>query len=179
MYFETERLTAEPWTLAQAPAAFKMYGDPEVMRYLGRNGAADTIGSLQEMEVRLARAIEKYSSQSHGYIYAALVEKLSGDVIGTALLKPLELSEGGPAPEIEIGWHLAHDSWGRGYGTETGFGLLKYGFETLGLDQLHAIAYPENQASLRIMQKIGMTRQGSTNRYYGVSVEHYAMRRPL
>ncbi|MBC8065326.1 MAG: GNAT family N-acetyltransferase, partial [Chlorobia bacterium] len=81
--------------------------------------------------------------------------------------------------EIEIGWHLARDSWGQGFGTECGLGVMKYGFERLGVDQLHAIAYPENKASLRIMQKIGMEYRGSTDRYYGVTAEHYVADRPL
>jgi len=173
--FETERLIAKPWTLQDVPHAFRMYGDPEVMRYLGQNGAASTINSLEEMEERLAKSIAKYEQSP--YIYAAMHHKPSGEVVGTGLLKPLELSIGGPAEEIEIGWHLAKDYWGQGLGTEIGLALLQHGFGTLELKELHAIAYPQNAASLRIMQKIGMEFQGSTDRYYGVTAEHYRINR--
>lgn len=177
MIFETERLIARPWTLDDAEYALRMYGDPEVMRYLGRNGAGAVIGSVEEMRERLGKAIEKYGSSSQGYIYAALELKSSGEPIGTALLKPLELSSGEMAmDEIEIGWHLARDYWGQGLGTECGFGVMSYGF-SLGLKELHAIAYPENKASLKIMQKIGMSYVGPTDRYYGVKAEHYLARR--
>jgi [ribosomal protein S5]-alanine N-acetyltransferase len=178
MIFETERLAVNPWTLADALAALRMYGDPEVMRYLGRNGAGAVIGSLEEMEGRLEKAIAKYGANDRGHIYAAVSLKSTDEIIGTVLLKSLELSSGEVAEdEIEIGWHLARDFWGRGYGTEVGRGVMQYGQDQLGLTELHAIAYPENLASIRIMQKIGMEYQGMTDRYYGVTTEHYLARR--
>ena len=98
-------------------------------------------------------------------------------VVRLALLKPLELSDGSIAEnEIEIGWHLAREYWGLGYGTEIGRALVEYGLNGLGIPELHAIAYPENVASIRIMQKIGMEYQGVTDRYYGVVAEHYLIR---
>lgn len=176
MIFETERLAVQPWTLDDAPSALRMYGDVEVMRYLGRNGAGAVIDSLDEMRERLGKAIEKYSASDKGYIYAAVVLKEPQEIVGTALLKPLELSSGESAPdEIEIGWHLARDYWGKGIGTELGRGVKEYGFAQ-GFPELHAIAYPENTASLRIMQKIGMEYQGTTDRYYGVTAEHYLIK---
>lgn len=177
MIFETERMIARPWTLDDAEAAFDMYGDPEVMRYLGRNGAGATIGSVEEMRDRLGKAIDKYGDSPNGYIYAALVLKSIQQPIGTALLKPLELTSGEWADEIEIGWHLARAYWGKGLGTECALGVMRYGFDTLELPELHAIAYPENKASLRIMQKIGMDYRGSTDKFYGVTAEHYVKQR--
>jgi [ribosomal protein S5]-alanine N-acetyltransferase len=177
MIFETERLLARPWTLDDAPYALQMYGDVEVMRYLGRNGAGAVIGSLDEMRDRLGKSIAKWGNSPEGYIYAALVSKESGEPVGTSLLKPLELSSGEMSPdEIEIGWHLRRDQWGKGLGTESGRGVMDYGFG-LGLKELHAIAYPENEASLRIMRRIGMEYQGPTDRYYGVTAEHYLAKR--
>jgi ribosomal-protein-alanine N-acetyltransferase len=177
MFFDTARLKVRPWTLEDTPAALAMYGDPEVMRYLGRDGAGATIESEEEMRVRLARAIERYGDSETGYIYGAVESLSEGAVIGTALLKPLELSDGSLAEdEIEIGWHLAKAYWRQGFGTEIGVGLIKHGLRKLGLSELHAIAYPANVASIRIMQKIGMEYMGSTNRYYGVVAEHYLIR---
>jgi len=177
MFFDTARLKVRPWTLEDTPAALAMYGDPEVMRYLGRDGAGATIESEEEMRLRLARAIERYGNSEKGYIYGAVESKIEGAVIGTALLKPLELSDGSIAEdEIEIGWHLAKAYWRQGFGTEIGVGLIEYGLRKLDLPELHAIAYPANAASIRIMQKIGMEHLRSTDRYYGVIVEHYLVR---
>jgi RimJ/RimL family protein N-acetyltransferase len=177
MYFETERLIARPWTLHDVDAAYQMYGDPEVMRFLGRNGVADVVSSTEEMREKLAKAIGKYANQS-SFVYAALELKPAPKPIGTILLKPLELSSGGPASdEIEIGWHLARSHWQKGLGTEAARAIMQYGFAHLPVSELHAIAYPENLASIRIMQKLGMKHQGSTDRYYGVTTEHYLIER--
>jgi [ribosomal protein S5]-alanine N-acetyltransferase len=184
MIFETERLQARPWTLedSDVQAALRMYGDVEVMRYLGRNGAGAVIQSADEMRERLGKAIAKYALDpaKPGFLYSALVPKGSEEPIGTILLKPLELTSGEAAPdEIEIGWHLAREYWGQGYGTEAGRAVMEYGFNQLNLPELHAIAYPENKASLKIMRKLGMNYQGSTDRYYGVTAEHYRIKTPL
>lgn len=177
MFFETDRLIARPWTLGDVESALQMYGDPQVMRFLGRNGSADVVQSIQDMEERLAKVIAKYSGQSQ-YVHAALELKPDPKPIGTILLKPLELSTGEPAiEEIEIGWHLVRSQWNKGLGTEAARAVMHHGFETLPVSELHAIAYPENHASIRIMQKLGMKRRGLTDRYYGVTAEHYVIAR--
>lgn len=178
--FKTPRLIIRPWTLEDAGAALRMYGDREVMRYLGRDRPGVVIESLEEMRERLGRAIERYLNSPKGYVYAAVALRESGEVIGTALLKSLELSNGSASEdEIEIGWHFARAHWGKGFGTELGAALVKHGFGRLGLTELHAVAYHENVASLRIMQKIGMTHLESTDRYYGVTLEHYVIQGPV
>ncbi len=159
-------------------AAFRIYSDPEVMRFLGRNGAGATVATIREMEERLQTSIDKYNGDLHGYVYAALILKENGAVVGTTLLKPLELSGGQmSADEIEIGWHLSRQYWGLGLGTESAFGVMQYGFVQLPINELNAIAYLENFASIRIMRKIGMVYVGSTHRYYGVTAEHYQITR--
>ena len=59
--------------------------------------------------------------------------------------------------EIEIGWMLHKKYWGRGLATEAARASLEYGFDQCGLDRIIAIAEPENLASIRIMQKLGMS----------------------
>ena len=177
MEIETERTLIRPWTLEDVGAAFEMYGDAEVMRYLGRDGPGATVGSIEEMRERLGKAVAKFPPES-GFLYSAVVSKAEGAVVGTALLKPLDLSDGTCSPdEIEIGWHLNRNHWGKGLGTEMARALVQHGFDALGLPVLHAIAYLENTASIRIMQKIGMTYRGTTDRYYGVTAEHYLIKR--
>ncbi|MEI6790070.1 MAG: GNAT family N-acetyltransferase, partial [Myxococcaceae bacterium] len=59
--------------------------------------------------------------------------------------------------EVEAGYILRKDYWGRGYGTELLQGLLVHGFSNLGLSRIVAVCNPENLASARIMEKCGMT----------------------
>jgi RimJ/RimL family protein N-acetyltransferase len=59
-------------------------------------------------------------------------------------------------PCVEIGWRLASDQWGKGYATEGALAALRYGFERLQLDEIVSMTVPENIASRRVMEKIGL-----------------------
>ena len=60
----------------------------------------------------------------------------------------------------EIGWILHRNYWKQGYGTEMGKALLKFGFEELNLHRIIACCDTENYGSFRVMEKIGMRREG-------------------
>lgn len=176
----TERLKLRPWTLDDVDAAFALYGDPEVTRYLG-TGAYET--DIETQRDHLAKAIERYEVLGlEGYGFWAAEEKSTSQVIGSMLLKPLALADGQEPrkedPEIEVGWHLAKRYWGMGFGTEMGRAGIEHGFGTVGLERIYAVAYPENVASVRIMQKLGMRSMGETERYYRSLLALYMIERP-
>ncbi len=60
-------------------------------------------------------------------------------------------------PCVEIGWHFHPRFWGMGYATEASQEVLHWGFEERNLDEIVAFTVPENKASIRIMEKLGMT----------------------
>ncbi len=91
----------------------------------------------------------------------AVVERSTGQPAGTVLLKALPDGNG----EIEIGWHLHPDSWGRGLATEAGDALLAYGFG-LGPPEIWAVTHPDNARSIRVCEKLGLRLLGITNRWY-------------
>jgi [ribosomal protein S5]-alanine N-acetyltransferase len=65
------------------------------------------------------------------------------------------------APRIyEIGWVFHPHYHGRGYATEAAAALLRYGFESLSVHRVIATCQPENPASWRVMEKLGMQREG-------------------
>ena len=86
---------------------------------------------------------------------------MTGVPAGTVLLKPLPDGAG----EIEIGWHLHPDSWGRGLATEAARPLLARGF-ALGIAEIWAVTDPRNQRSARVCEKLGMQLLGTTDRWY-------------
>jgi len=177
---QTERLILRPWTMNDVEAAFRMYGDPEVTRYLGNTSYES---SLETQAVNLEKVIAKYEVLGQeGYGFWAVETQDSGEVVGAGLLKPLNLSVGHPPldePEVEVGWHFAKEFWGHGYATEMGRELVRYGFETVGLTTIFAIAYPENTRSTRVMDKLGMEKLGLTDRYYDIGgIVVYRLRRP-
>ncbi len=163
---ETPRLLLRAWREDDAEAAFTIYSDPEVVRFLGNGVPAK---SLDEVRQRLAKRIKH--QQDHGFSLWAVMDKLTGELCGSCGLQPLE---GGP--EIEVGYHLARHCWGRGLATEAARACLVWGFETAKLDRIVGIARPENHASCRVLEKIGLVHEGAGH-YYGQDVEMFALNR--
>lgn len=60
----------------------------------------------------------------------------------------------------ELGYWLAPAAWGRGYATEATAALVEFGFRTLGLARIDAQVFTGNTASMRVLEKLGMTREG-------------------
>ena len=61
-------------------------------------------------------------------------------------------------PCVEVGWRLAKEFWGRGYATEAGLASLRFGFETVGVDEIVSMTTVQNLRSRAVMQRLGMTR---------------------
>jgi GrpB-like predicted nucleotidyltransferase (UPF0157 family) len=158
----TERLLLRPKTLDDLDALYAVFADPAMARWLGQP-------SREEVAGRLERHVEH--QRNHGFSMWAVVERASGALIGHCGLQHLD---GGP--EVEVGWALASDRWGRGYATEAGRASLHYGFDVLGLAEIVAVTLPENLASRRVMEKLGMEYDGR-GVYYGWEQVKYASRR--
>jgi [ribosomal protein S5]-alanine N-acetyltransferase len=83
----------------------------------------------------------------------ALADRASGEVIGFAGLNPCRVLSG---DDLEIGFVLAREAWGRGLAIEIGRAQLAFGFQRLGRTRLLALASAENAASIRTLEKLGM-----------------------
>jgi [ribosomal protein S5]-alanine N-acetyltransferase len=166
--FETARLVVRPWTLDDVPAAYEMYGDPEVQKGL----AGQPIKDLAEQRERLQTYLDRTGQYDGIFGYWASALKETGEVIGAIMLKPLPDSEW-----VEVGWHLAQRHWGKGYATEGGRGALKYGFGTRRLDRVYAIALPWNVRSTSVMDRLGMKRLGTTTEFHNLELVLYAIDR--
>jgi RimJ/RimL family protein N-acetyltransferase len=153
---ETTRLRLRPLTMADAGALHRcVYADAEVMRYLPG-------GEPQPLE-KAQRTIESFLLcwETHGWGGLGIFER-SGDVLcGECGLMFIPGTE-----EIEVFYAFGRAYWGRGYATEAARALLRFGFETVGLDTISAVADPSNRASSHVMEKLGMTYRGITDRYY-------------
>lgn len=63
--------------------------------------------------------------------------------------------------QAEFDWYLRSDQWGRGYATEATMLLLSFGFRSLGRRRMYATADPDNLAPVRVLEKTGLTCDGS------------------
>ena len=134
----------------------RRYGEPEAMRYVGADGSTRT---LEQTVAGVGRLIDH--QQAHGFSLWAVADRDGGGVIGVAGLVLVELV----GPEVEVVYELERDAWGRGIATEVGRACLDVAFGPLGLERVVALSYPENAASVRVAQKIGMRDDGEFEAY--------------
>ena len=84
-------------------------------------------------------------------------ERATSRIVGYAGLSvPTFLPE--VLPALEVGWRFDPDVWGRGYATEAARAALGEAFTTLGLDTICSLPQVENEASVRVAERIGMQR---------------------
>jgi ribosomal-protein-alanine N-acetyltransferase len=124
----------------------KIFSVPEVMSWV----FAGTALSLAESE-SFVRANFNFKAAPTGL--CALAEKASGEVIGFAGLNPCRVLSD---DDLEIGFVLAREAWGRGLATEIGQAQLAFGFQQLGRARLFALASAQNAASISTLEKLGM-----------------------
>lgn len=159
---ETKRLVIRKFRDSDVADIFRMRSDEEIMRFIGATHASPE-ASADWMRL-ISRPLD-----SEGIGYRAVVERGSGSVVGWCGL--WRLSETG---ETEVGYAIARPSWGKGYATEAAAAVVDSAFQDLGLEKVVAVAYPENSASIRVMEKLGMTfvRIGS---FYGKRLAQYSV----
>ena len=145
----TERLLLRRWRPEDLEPYAELCSDPVVMRWIG-NGSVRT-----RKECATAISAFELAWDEHGFGLFALELPASGRLIGfVGLSVPHFLPE--ILPSVEIGWRLAADQWGKGLATEGARATLAFGFGQAGLDRIVSIHQVGNDASGRIMEKLGM-----------------------
>jgi [ribosomal protein S5]-alanine N-acetyltransferase len=166
---ETNRLIIRNWCPEKdAEQALKIYSDPEVTKFI--ISRADSIDIQLNL---LRRWAEKTTQAADGTGIWAIVQKDSREIVGTVILLQLHGCEEQATQKYEIGWHLKKSAWGKGYATEAAKAVLDYGFNTLSLPVIYAVANLENIASICVTQRLGMTSIGLTDKYYEEELEMF------
>ncbi len=164
--FQTERLILRNWIPEEdAPQAFEIYGDPEVMQFIRPPDV-----SVEAVRLRLEERMKLGRDRNNGTGSWAVLEKETQQLLGGILLVQLPDNDGVPTSDYEIGWHFRKAAWGHGYATEAAQEILAYGFTILQRPVLYAVVRPENQRSIRVTQRLGMNFLGTTHQYYGVEL---------
>lgn len=164
----TERLSVRQWRVTDAEDAYGMYGDRDVTATLPDEMFDESVEVTRRW---LARKVEEQATSDSGLGMWAIEERSSGRVIGGALLKPARING---RDQVEVGYHFARAAWGKGYATEVARALVDYGFGELGLTRIVGVVLPENHASRRVLEKIGMEPEGMGD-YDGFPIEVYAI----
>lgn len=147
---ETGRLALREWAPDDAEALHVLTGDPEVMRYVG-DGKTWDIAQARGWIERL-----NVSYRTRGFSRWAVVEREGGLAVGSCGFAPLPWSG-----EIDFGYMFRRDRWGLGYASEITPAALRYGFERYGFREVVASIDPKNDASRRVLLKLGFAYRGS------------------
>ncbi|MGH3496677.1 MAG: GNAT family N-acetyltransferase [Nocardioidaceae bacterium] len=151
--FETERTRVRLWRDDEADRVFDTLSRWEVMQWLGEDPQVLTEPGQAEKAIATWR---RRNEEDPRYGTWAIEEKATGVTAGSLILYPLPNGDG----EIEIGWHLHPDAWGRGLASEPARALLVKAFddgEAYGLDEVWALTHLTNSPSQSVCRRIGMT----------------------
>lgn len=163
---ETERLVLRRWRAADLDDLSVVFAKPEVWWYPHGRGF-----SVDETRAFLDGRLDRWKTR--GWSQWAVVHREDERLIGfLGLEPPTFLPE--VMPTVEVGWRLDPDYWGHGLATEGGRAALRFGFDVLRLDEIVSICEPDNVASGRVMERIGMRHaRHTTHPALGVDLSVY------
>ena len=99
-------------------------------------------------------------------------QRIRQPIVGHAGLGHLEATS-----EVELAYVFDEPQWGKGLATEAASAILAYGFATIGLERIVAVAFPENRRSIDVMKRCGMTSCGIAT-HFGRDVVKYEINAP-
>lgn len=143
----TPRLALRQWRDADLAPFAALNADPEVMRYMPR------CLERSESDALAGRYRERIAER--GWDLWALERRDDGTFVG-ALGLTVATFPAPFAPCLEIAWRLAKGQWGQGLATEAAAAVLRFGFQTLALEEVLAFTVPANRRSRAVMQRLGM-----------------------
>lgn len=161
---ETDRLRLRRLLPADLDDLYRLYRDPEIRRYFPE-GVLSYADTREELEWFLNGHPDRPE-----LVLWATIHKATGKFIGRCGLLPWTIE--GQA-EVEIAYLLDKAFWKQGLATEAARGILRYGFEHLGLTRLICMIDPANLASQRVAERIGLTFEKQVDEYEGEKLPFY------
>ena len=153
---ETERLVLRLPRRDDAEALLDLVGDPEVMLPIGSEP-----GGIEVAVEHLERWIARWHTNGMGPFL--VVRKEDGRVLGR--VGPLvwnartwewtTLPDAGDHAQVELGWVIAREHWGRGYAPEAAREVRTWVYDDRGVERLISLIAPENTKSARVAEKLG------------------------
>ena len=165
----TDRLIVRPWTVDDAEAAHAIFGAGEVTRWL--TPAMGRVDDLPAMRSVLEAWIADQPNMLPPRGRWAVQHRETGEVIGglgIRLLPPFD-------EDLELSWQLRPDAWGHGYASEAARALARWAF-TQDIDELFAVARPNNTRAIGTARRIGMEWVGETTKYYDLRLQVFRIR---
>ncbi len=145
MILETERLSLRKLTADDAGFILRLLNEPSFMENIGNKG----VRTLEDARNYILNG-PVASYERFGFGLFCVEEKTSGAAIGICgLLKRDTLDD------VDLGYALLPEFCSKGYAVESAAGVMRFAYHTLGLNRVVAITSPDNQRSIRVLEKIG------------------------
>jgi RimJ/RimL family protein N-acetyltransferase len=148
-------LLLRPWDRGDVPAVAAACRDPEIPRWTAvppdytERHARDFIGGTAA------------DLQAGRELALAVVDAAGGSLLGAVGLASFDWADG----KAEIGYWVAADARRRGIASRATRLLAEWALTRLGLDRIELLAHPDNEASQRVAERAGFTREGTLRRY--------------
>ena len=148
---KTERLILRVLTLTDAPAMYSYRSDPEVMRHQPWNPTSET-----EIQTFIRKNRKLRFNTANTWVQLGIYLKATNELIGDIGIHFLPLDNW----QVEIGFTISPKHQGKGFATEAVKQLLNYLFNNLEKHRVIASVDPANTASIRLLERIGMRKEG-------------------
>ncbi|MGN7896327.1 GNAT family N-acetyltransferase [Bacillus sp. 22475] len=148
-HIETERLLIKPYHISDAEHLYELQKHPEAKRFM-----PSPVYSLEEIQDIILWSMEMNKKNTVSNIVKfnlSIFEKSSQKFIGYCGLGPLDFE----LTSTEMYYALSYEKWKKGYATEATYALLQYVFLKIGIERIVAVVFPENKASIKVVEKLG------------------------
>lgn len=143
---ETERLVLRRLSVDDAAFILELLNEPSFLRYIGDKGVRNVREAIRYLETGPLASYDRF-----GFGLYLVELKDAGVPIGMCgLIKRDSL------PDVDIGFAFLPSFWSRGYAFESAVAVMTYGRDVLGLGRIVAITSPDNEASARLLEKVGL-----------------------
>ena len=186
---DTPRLILRRLRASDEPDLVALDSDHEVMRYVGSPAGVKTPAETAARARERIRVAANGEQEPLGFWAIEAREDAAFLGLGALLPMPAPMAGGSAAGEnesirgdvriggdVEIAYRLAGRAWGRGLATEAAGALVAHALGSVGLPRVVAVTYPENQASQRVLDKLGFERRGFLD-YKGVRTTYHVLSR--
>lgn len=161
---ETARLLLTPMTRDELNEWTRLvFADPDVMRYHNKS----SLPPDERAAKNLARHNANWSERGFGGL--VIRDRTDGTLLGDVYLGPAD-----EAGDIELGYSVGKEFWGRGIATEASRAMVRFGFEVSGLSRIAGFVIPANVGSWRVLEKCGFVFERKDH-LFGLDVHCYAI----
>jgi RimJ/RimL family protein N-acetyltransferase len=148
---KTERLTLRQMDFHDEDNLMKIFSDPIAMRFY------PSTKTREDAKKWIQWNLNNYEKHNSGLWICEYKE--NGDFVGMCGIVPQIVDE---QHEMEIGYLLVREHWGKGLATEAAKASRDFGFNVLGLNRLISMIYKPNTPSIRVAERVGMTFEKET-----------------